>query len=213
MKQIYIAVSSINGYSHVMKYLDDITSDPQRECIEQRVEIIKFFDDYGEDATRRAFGKSRSTVYLWKQKLKQAGGKLSALAPGNRAPIRKRRRIVDPFVRDFIIRYRTAHPRADKTTITPALAAACESAGVRPVSESTVGRIIHDLKERRLIPKATKLSINGRVGGWWPESHGPSPGKSGGKASLQSSPAIWSRWIPSLYLSMASSAISSPPWT
>jgi hypothetical protein len=103
MKQIYIAVSSVNGYSHVMKYLDDITSDPQRECIEQRVEIIKFFDDYGEDATRRAFGKSRSTVYLWKQKPKRPGGRLSALAQGNRAPIRKRRRIVDPFVQDFII--------------------------------------------------------------------------------------------------------------
>jgi len=164
VRQIYVAVSSVKGYSHVMKYLNDITSHPQRECIEQRVEIIKFFDDYGKDAARRAFGKSRSTVYLWKQKLKQAGGKLSALAPGNRAPIRKRRRIVDPFVRDFIIRYRTAHPRADKITITPALAAACESAGVRPVSESTVGRIIHDFKERRLIPKATKLSINGRSG-------------------------------------------------
>jgi putative transposase len=67
-------------------------------------------------------------------------------------------------VRDFIIRYRTAHPRADKTTIAPALAAACKSAGVRPISESTVGRIIHDLKESRLIPKATKLTINGRSG-------------------------------------------------
>jgi transposase InsO family protein len=67
-------------------------------------------------------------------------------------------------VQDFIIRYRTAHPRADKTSITPVLATSCELAGVRPVSESTVGRIIHDLKESRLIPKATKLSINGRSG-------------------------------------------------
>jgi len=84
VKRIYVAVSSVKGYSHVMKYLDDITSHPQRECIEQRVEIIKFFDDYGEDATRRAFGKSRSSVYLWKQKLNKAGGKLSAIAPGSR---------------------------------------------------------------------------------------------------------------------------------
>jgi putative transposase len=164
MRQIHVAVSTVKGYSHVMKYLDDITSHPQRECIEQRVKIIRFFDDYGEDATRRAFGKSRSTIYLWKQKLKQASGKLTALAPGNRAPIRKRRRIVDPFVQDFIVHYRIAHPRADKATIALALANACKSAGVRPVSESTIGRIIHDLKERRLIPKATKLSINGRSG-------------------------------------------------
>jgi transposase len=86
-----------------MKYLDDITSHPQREYIEKRVEIIKFFDDYAKEATRRAFGQSRSTVYLWKQQLKKAGGKLSALAPGDRAPKNKRHRIVHPFVEHFII--------------------------------------------------------------------------------------------------------------
>ncbi len=164
MKQIYVESYYRNGYSRFMQYINDIAGHPQQEGIEQRVEIIKFFDDYGEEVTRRAYHKGRSTIYLWKLKLKKAGGKLSALAPGNRTPIHRRRRIVHPFVADFIIRYRTAHPRADKTTITPALATACRAAGVNPVSESTVGRIIHDLKERRLIPKATKLSINGRSG-------------------------------------------------
>ena len=97
MRQVYVATWSVKGYSRVMKYLDDITSHPQRECIEKRVEIIKFFDDYGKEATRRAFGKSRSSIYLWKQKLKKAGGKLSALAPGDRAPKNKRHRIVPPL--------------------------------------------------------------------------------------------------------------------
>ena len=147
-----------------MKYLDDIASHPQRECIEKRVEIIKFFDDYGKEATRRAFGKSRSAIYLWKLKLKKAGGKLSALAPGDKAPINKRKRVVPPFIERFIVDYRNAHPGADKTTITPSLTAACIRNGVRPVSESTVGRIIHDLKLKGRLLRSNRITINGRTG-------------------------------------------------
>ncbi len=147
-----------------MKFLHDAVDHPQRECIEGRVDIIRFFDDYGAEATRRAFGKSRSTIYLWKQKLKKSGGKLSALAPGDRAPRNRRHRVVNPFIGHFIVDYRTAHPGVDKTTITPVLEVACEKAGIKPPSESTVGRIIHDLKERGCIPRAFRVSLNGRSG-------------------------------------------------
>ncbi len=105
-----------------------------------------------------------STVYLWKQKLKQANGKLSALAPGDKTLIHKRKRVVHPFIESFIIQYRTGHPGADKTTIAPVLAEACKLAEVKLVSESTVGRIIHDLKERSRIPKSTKITISDRTG-------------------------------------------------
>ena len=145
-----------------MRYFSDILDHPQKEAIEQRLGIIKFFDDYGAEAARRAFGKSRSTIFLWKQKLKGAKGKLSALAPGDKAPIHKRKRLVHPFILDFILKYRTAHPGVDKTTITPVLAVACQRAVIKPVSESTVGRIIHDLKEKGRLPKSTRITINAR---------------------------------------------------
>ena len=166
MRQIYVTVGSVKGYIRLMQNLDDVTGHPQRVFIEKRVDIIKFFDDYGAEATGRAFGKSRSTIYLWKQKLKQAGGRLSALALGDRAPRNKRRRVVPPFMERFIVEYRSVHPGADKTTITPALSTACISHGIKPVSESTVGRIIHDLKEKSRIPKSTKISLNGRTAAW-----------------------------------------------
>ncbi len=111
-----------------------------------------------------SYGKSRSTIYLWKQKLKKAGGKLSALAPGDRAPKNKRHRVVHPFIEDFITVYRTTHPGVDKTTITPALTAACKNARVRPVSESTVGRIIHDLKARGKLSRSNKITLYGKTG-------------------------------------------------
>ena len=162
MKRFYIESYLRNGYIRFMQYINNILDHPKKEAIEQRIEIIKFFDDYGALATRRAFGKSRSTIYLWKQKLNKAEGKLSALAPRDKAPLRKRRRLVHPFIIDFILKYRTDHPGVDKTTITPVLVMACQRVGIKPISESTVGRIIHDLKERGRLPKSTKLTMNAR---------------------------------------------------
>ena len=164
MKQVYVASYFRNGYSRFMQFINNILDHPKREAIEKRLEIIKFCDEFGFEATRRAFGKSRSTIYLWKQKLKRADGKLSALAPGDMTPIRKRHRVVHPFIEDFIIKYRSAHPGTDKTTITPALTAACLGQGIKAMSESTVGRIIHDLKERGRIPSSSRVSIDGRSG-------------------------------------------------
>jgi len=164
MKQIYIEGCYGNGYSRFMQYVNNVINHPKRECIEERVRIISFFDEFGAEATIKAFGKSRSTIYLWKQKLKASDGKLSALAPGNKAPIHKRKRPVRPFIEDFIVRYRTDHPGVDKTTIAPALTNACNLANVKPVSESTVGRIIHDLKQKGRIAKSTRITINGRTG-------------------------------------------------
>lgn len=142
-----------------MEYVADHLDNPQKDIIEHRLEILKFFDEFGSGATKKAFQKSRSTIYLWKQELAKAGGKLSVLSPGNQAPLHRRKRIINPFIAEFIIDYRTRHPRADKTTITPALTAACVKTGVKPVSESTVGRIIHDLKERGSLPENCRLRM------------------------------------------------------
>ena len=147
-----------------MQKINDILSHPRSKEIENRVKIIEFFDEYGPKAARKAFGKSRSTIYLWKQKLKDSGGKLSSLAPGDKAPLNRRRRKHDPFIIQFIIDYRTRYPGVDKVTITPVLAAACESKGIKPPSESTVGRIIGDLKGQGHLPKAARVTINGRTG-------------------------------------------------
>jgi transposase InsO family protein len=164
MKQIYIQSYYQKGYIHFMNYIADYWDHPQKGIIEKRLEILKFYDEFGMEATRRAFRKSRSTIFLWKQKLAKAGGKLSVLAPGSRSPIHRRKRIIHPFIAKFIIDYRTAHPRADKTTIAPVLTLACQKAGIKPVSESTVGRMIHDLKQRGSLSQNSRLRINARSG-------------------------------------------------
>jgi hypothetical protein len=96
------------------------------------------------------------------------------LCPEDKVPKRKRSRLADPFIEEFIISYRTLHPGVDKTTITPVLKEACEKKSIKSPSESTVGRIIHDLKEKGRLPKQTRISINGRTGKL--HARGPIPG-------------------------------------
>jgi putative transposase len=147
-----------------MNYVVDYLDHSQKEIIEKRLEVLKFYEEFGLEATKKAFKKGRSTIFLWKQKLARSGGKLSALAPGDRTPKHRRKRIINPFIAQFIVDYRTHHPGADKTTITPALRSSCCLRGVKPLSESSVGRIIHDLKERGGLPKNVRISLNGETG-------------------------------------------------
>ena len=163
MQQIYVEGFYRSGYHRFMKYVKDYLEHPKNKEIEQRLKIIEFFDEYGADAAQKAFGKSRSTIYLWKCRLKATNGRLSSLAPKSKSPVHKRKRIIHPFILNFIIKYRNQYP-GDKTTITPILAKACKEAGIKTVSESTVGRIISDLKKRRLIPSSSKVYIHGQSG-------------------------------------------------
>jgi len=164
VQQEYVEKYFRSGYRRFMMRNSNRKDPSQQQIIEERLRVIQFFEEYGADATRKAFNTSRSTVFLWKQKLKKANGKIAALAPGDRTPIRKRRRNVHPFIEDFIIKYRTDHPGSDKTTITPMLVIGCRATSIKPVSESTVGRIIHDLKSRGRLPNSNKVSINARTG-------------------------------------------------
>lgn len=164
MQQDYVEKYFRSSYRRFMKRNINKKDISQQHIVEERLKIIGFLDEYGAEATRKAFNKSRSTVFLWKHKLKESKGSIAVLVPGDRAPVHKRKRIVNPFIEKFIIKYRTDHPGSDKTTITPLLMAACKSADIKPVSESTVGRIIYDLKAKGRLPNSNKVSINARTG-------------------------------------------------
>jgi len=84
-----------------MQHVNDILDHPKREIIEQRLRVIEFCDELGIEATRRDLGKSRSTIYIWKQKLKSSKGKLSILSPGDKTPLQKRKRIVHLFIEEL----------------------------------------------------------------------------------------------------------------
>lgn len=167
MQQIYLESMYKRGYRRLMKYISNIAhlNKGIQETIYHRIKVIEFFDEFGLDASKKAFKVGRSTIFSWKQKLDKSGGKLSSLAPKSKAPKTRCRRVVRQEHIDFIRDYRHEHPGVDKLTIKSVLDAVCIATGINIISESTIGRIITELKEKGEIPNyQLKTTINGRTG-------------------------------------------------
>lgn len=131
-----------------------ITEEAQR-----RAKILTFWQRHGLEATKEAFNVSKPTLYRWAFELTKNQGKLESLNPGSRAPKGRRKRRIPEVVEKIIIAERTRVPRFGKEK----LAIALREAGYR-FSDSTVGRMIADLKKRNLLPKYQKLSFFARTG-------------------------------------------------
>jgi transposase InsO family protein len=140
-------------------------SQEDRQIILQRIKIIEFFEEYGMEATKKAFNVGRSTIFLWKKKLREGGGRLSALKVGSRTPKTKRSREADILVIQFILNYRLEHPGVDKVTLKPIVDVFCINMGLKPISESTIGRIISDLKKQGKLPDYyIRTTLSGKTG-------------------------------------------------
>lgn len=129
------------------------------EKAKERVRILAFWEKYGDEAVRDAYGVSRATVYRWQKALKHGNGKLEGLNPQSTAPRIRRVRTTNTVVINRIVVLRTLHPRIGKEKVHALLTKEGYVGSV-----STIGRIIHDLKERGQIPIQTPLSFYARGG-------------------------------------------------
>ena len=161
--QLFIG-GALAGYASKAMNSSNITHHKDRAIIGHRIKVLTFYDRYGAAATEEAFGASRSTVFLWKQKLKTGHGYLETLAPGSRAPKRRRKRTIDPLVTDRIVTQRELHPRLGKDKLQELLRPVCMRAGISCPSVSTIGRLLNDLKAQGRLPKHAKLSVDARTG-------------------------------------------------
>lgn len=107
-----------------------------------RLKVIKFFDSYGGQATKEAFDVARSTVCLWKKKLRESNGSLLSLIPKSTRPKRVRRMIVHPKILAFIKNLRENNGRIGKEKIKVLLDVFCQENDLKPISSSKTGRII-----------------------------------------------------------------------
>ncbi len=163
MQQIYIK-SYFKKYNKVLEY-NSLINNSKWEVIEKRLKVIEFFEKWGKEARREAFGVARATVYLWKKKLIESKGDVKSLAPLSKAPKKKRERKVRKEIIEFIVRYREEHPGIGQVAIKYALDEYCNNLGIKSISTSTVARILKDLKKKGVIDDLrTKLRINGRSG-------------------------------------------------
>ena len=112
---------------------------------EEKVRILLFWEKHGLEATLDAFPAKRRTLFDWKKKLKEADGKINALAPKSRAPQRKRKRVWDGHILDEIRRLRQEHPNLGKEKLQPLLMEFCRKENLPCPAVCTVGRLIMDL--------------------------------------------------------------------
>ncbi len=112
------------------------------EIAQQRMKIIKLYEQYGEKATIEAFGADRKVISRWRLRMKKNAGRLESLVPTSTRPQHFRTVKYAPKVVDFIRYTRDAHPRLGKEKLKPLLDEYCKSEGIKTVSESTIGNII-----------------------------------------------------------------------
>lgn len=106
------------------------------------MEIINFYEEFGETATIKAFGADRKVVSRWKQRLTQNEGRLESLIPYSTKPKTVRRVGYSQKIVDFIKSQRFDHPGIGKEKIKQLLDDYCLKEGLETVSESTIGNII-----------------------------------------------------------------------
>jgi hypothetical protein len=64
LQQIYVAHCFKKAYIQFMEYVAGYLENPQRDIIERRLKILQFFNEFGIEATKKAFKISRSTIFL-----------------------------------------------------------------------------------------------------------------------------------------------------
>lgn len=131
-----------------------------QEKAKKKAQILAFWEKHGLEATIDAYQAKERTLYAWKQKLKANGGKIDSLNDKDKTPKNKRKRVIDPAIEQFIIQIRKEHPGLGKEKINSFL----KEENIAGISDSTVGRILKELKEKGKIPKRAKLSLYGKTG-------------------------------------------------
>jgi putative transposase len=126
-----------------------------------RTRILTFWKEHGLAATRDAFSVSRPTLFRWKKELGEG-----LISSRSTAPKRRRSRHIPCGLESEICRIRAEHPRLGKEKLSPLLAVWSREHGLPVLSESTVGRIVRDMKRRGILslPGSVKYSaVTGRL--------------------------------------------------
>lgn len=138
----YPLFGRIKGAKGVMSMIYSLRRFSQSEVAQQRMKIIKFYQQYGEKATKEAFGADRKVVSRWCQRLKDSGGKQESLAPYSTRPHYLREGQTDPQIVAFIREQREKHYRIGKEKLKVMLDKYCWEKEISSVSSSTIGNII-----------------------------------------------------------------------
>lgn len=122
--------------------LSSLRSFSASDIAQKRMEMIAFYERFGETAAKEAFGADRRVISRWKRRLADSGGKLASLVPRSTRPHTVRTPRTDPRIVAFIKDEREAHPHIGKEKLKPDIDLYCQSLGIPTVSTSTIGNVI-----------------------------------------------------------------------
>ena len=108
-----------------MRFKHYLSTVSHNQIVAEKLSVIKFFDEYGAKTTKDAFGVGRSTVYVWKKKLRNSKQDVACLINRSKRPKRVRKSSIDPLILKFIKDLRENTYRMGKDKIKPLLDAYC----------------------------------------------------------------------------------------
>ncbi len=156
-------------YTCVMKSWNDRLLFDESDIAQYRLRVLTFWKDHGRKATEEAFAVKKSTLYLWRSKIKKSEGKLLSLVPHSTKPHKTRHMVVDSRLLEFIKQTRKEYGCVGKETLTPLVTAYAVSLGITGYGTSKIGKIIKrnhfnftgkktKLKRRKILGLRTKRS-------------------------------------------------------
>jgi len=149
----------VGAYNDAIRYQYMIT-----EKAKKKAAIVAFFERFGLEATITAFKISKSSIYAWRQILIKNSWRIECLNERSKTPQNKRQKHWNQDILDFLIKYRHDHPAVGKENLKPLVDDFCRTKNIQIVSESTIGRMIADLKKQGKIRKNLKVSFYAQTG-------------------------------------------------
>ncbi len=181
--QIISGISSCAGFSRLYNYgLKNYPNYIITKEAEQRLKILKFWKKYGTNAAYDAYGAKRSILYVWWNKYKDSGYKITSLNPGKQVRKNNNKREIHPTILKEIKKLRLEEcPNMGKAKVKKNLDIFCKEYNERSItaasssssinsntkllkipiySESKIGRII---KEKKIYHHRQKIYHNGNI--------------------------------------------------
>lgn len=133
------------GYINVMKYYKNIPKSI-KTVQDFRVKVLEHKEKYGIRSAIDAFNVSRRTIYSWQKKYLFSKRLEFSLIPKSTRPKRIRKSKISYLLTEEIICLRKQYPRMGKSKLKIFLDEYCENMRLDKISESSIGRIIKELK-------------------------------------------------------------------
>ena len=130
------------NYRECLNMLECLRQYEGSEVAKERARIIKFYEEFGEKATKKAFGADRKVISRWKQRLKENKGNIRSLIPISTKPNNVRKSKIDPKIIEKIKEIRQERYNLSKYKIKVFIDEYCKQERIKEISESSIGLII-----------------------------------------------------------------------